>query len=390
MPVFNLCIKILKKNIPMMMIYFGIFILVSIIMKIAIVPAQANVFSQTKTDIAFISQENTALVNGLKEELSGVANFVELKDDKAFLQDALFFRRVKYIVRIPKGFTNDFLSGKNPKIEKTMVPNATSNIYIDMKINQYLNTAKLYYKNTKPTDQSKIIANIKKDLSLSTEVKYQNTKVESRASNNMSYFFNYMAYTLMFVVILGVSTIMMIFNNLDIKRRNACAPIAANVVNFQFILANLVFTLISWVILVLVSLLFDMKEIFEINTLYYVMNSFAFVLSVSGISFLIGNFVKGHEAISMFANIVTLGSSFICGVFVPQFLLGENVLRIASFLPTYWFVKANNRIAEITSFGGSNIKEILGYMLIEFGFAAAFFIIAMVAGKRKWMSREEF
>lgn len=39
-------------------------------------------------------------------------------------------------------------------------------------------------------------------------------------------------------------------------------------------------------------------------------------------------------------NTVSLGSSFLCGVFVQQELLGETVPSIARFLPAYWYVKA--------------------------------------------------
>ena len=41
-----------------------------------------------------------------------------------------------------------------------------------------------------------------------------------------SYYFNYLAYALLAVLILGISSIMMVFNNQDIKRRNSCAPVS--------------------------------------------------------------------------------------------------------------------------------------------------------------------
>jgi len=47
------------------------------------------------------------------------------------------------------------------------------------------------------------------------------------------------------------------------------------------------------------------------------------------------------------ANVFSLGSCFISGVFVPQDLMSNTVLKIASFTPNYWFVKANNSISPI-------------------------------------------
>ena len=63
--------------------------------------------------------------------------------------------------------------------------------------------------------------------------------------------------------------------------------------------------------------------------------------------------------------------------------LGDSVLRIASFTPTYWFVNANNRIAELTQFNFSNIEPILSCMLIQLGFALAFFTTALVISKKR-------
>ena len=40
----------------------------------------------------------------LNRELSRVANFVELPDETEALQDALYFRTVTYILRVPEGF----------------------------------------------------------------------------------------------------------------------------------------------------------------------------------------------------------------------------------------------------------------------------------------------
>ena len=121
------------------------------------------------------------------------------------------------------------------------------------------------------------------------------------------------------------------------------------------------------------------------NTLYFLLNSIVFTICGSSISYLIGNLIKGRSAISAVCNVVTLGTCFIGGVFVPQAFLNSTVLKIASFTPTYWYVKANSKIAELANFDYSNLSTVFYYLLIEFGFALAFFSIAMVVGKKKRM-----
>jgi ABC-2 type transport system permease protein len=121
----------------------------------------------------------------------------------------------------------------------------------------------------------------------------------------------------------------------------------------------------------------------NLNTVYFIINSLVFAVCGAGISFLIGNSVKSPNAIPAISNVVTLGLCFISGVFVPMELLGNSVLKIASFTPTYWFVKANNQIAELTQFDLANLEPILSSMLIQFGFALAFFTAALVINKKR-------
>lgn len=85
MPVFKLCLKILKKQLPIMLVYLIVFLVISLLMSSFITKEQQRqdtLFTQAKSDIAFISEENTPLVKGFKQELGRVANFVELPDEK--------------------------------------------------------------------------------------------------------------------------------------------------------------------------------------------------------------------------------------------------------------------------------------------------------------------
>ena len=146
MQVFKLCLKILKKNIPSMLIYVSVFLSISIIMTFATANQmdEMSIFTQAKSNIAFISEEDSPLVDGLKRELSKIANFVEIPDKTEALQDALYFREVTYILRVPRGFTRGFMKGEDVQLEKTIVPDSYSDIYVDLAIDKYFNTARLY------------------------------------------------------------------------------------------------------------------------------------------------------------------------------------------------------------------------------------------------------
>jgi ABC-2 type transport system permease protein len=388
MQVFKLCMKIIKKNMAIMLMYVGIFLTVSLIISFSASSEQQNEndFTPVKSNISFISEESSPLIDGLKQELGKVANFVELPDETEALQDALYFRSVSYILRVPKGFTESFMNGENVQLEKTIVPNSTSNIYVDLSVDKYLNTARLYVQHTKDITQESLVRYLQSDLAAGTSVEWQANGGNLDNYIYENYYFNYLAYSLLAVLILGMTTLMLVVNDEDLKKRNACSPLSAKSVNMQFMLATLLFTLVSWLVMVTFCFIFSSNNSFSTNSVYFIINTFIFAICGSSISFLIGNLVKGRGAISAVSHVVTLGPCFISGVFVPQELLGEAVLKIASFTPTYWFVRANNQIATLTKFDFLSVRPILTCILIQAGFALAFFVVALVVRKEKRFS----
>ncbi len=386
MPIFKLCMKIIQKNLSSMMIYVAVFLAIATLLSLNGSKVQEAGFSQEKTNIAFLSEEDSPLIDGFQAELAKTANFVEVPDETEKLQDALFFRSVSYILRIPKGFTQSFMRGENVRIEKTTVPNSVSNAYLDLNINQYFNTAALYVKTVPGITQEDLVRHLKADMESNTPVAMKTDARQDTDNGFSANYFNYLAYALSSVLVLGISAIMLVFNDRDLSRRNFCSPQSAGKINFQFILANLVFTVVCWAVMVGFCFLFDHRNMMTRNTVYLVLNSFVFTLSMSSISFLIGNLLKERGAISAVCNVVSLGPCFISGVFVPQELLNSTVLKIASFTPIYWYVKANNQISSLASFSFSSLSEAYTAMLIEAGFAVAFFAVSMVVGKKKRMS----
>lgn len=383
MPVFNLCLKIIKKNLPSISIYVIIFLVISTLITVSNVNQQTQGFSQTKAKIAFLAEESTPLVEGFKEELSKTNQLVELPDEKEKLQDALFFRDVTYILRIPAGFTGSFLQGGGLQLQKTVVPGSMENIYVDLTVNQFWRLAALHSQNSPGISQEETVRRVAKDMAANTEVNISNPGGKKDISQSFSvYYFNFLAYTLTSVLILGVSAIMIVFNNRDLSRRNFCSPLPAGSINLQFFLANLVFTGTAWILMTGACFIFDPKDALTQNMIYLLLNSLVFTLCLASASFLIGNLVKSRNAISAIANVAALGPAFISGVFVPQEFLASPVLRLASFTPTYWYVQANSKIGSLTDFSWSSLSPVFNNMLITAGFALAFFAISMVVAKR--------
>ncbi len=384
MTIFKTYFKIIKKQSLALSIYIVVFLSLSIAFTYIGNSNNADTFTQSKTRVAFINEgEPSVLIQGLKDYLKGHSTYVDIENKTDKLQDALFFRDAEYILKIPVDFTNDFMEGKSVTVDKTVVSGSVSSIYTDILINKYLKTARLYISNSKGLSQEELVGQIKKDLELETEVILKPSGQKTSRTSSIVYFYNYMPYIIINILILGVSSVMLVFNDIRLKRRNLCSPVSNISVNLQILLGNIVFALSCWVLLVILSLLLYRQDMFNLNSIYFFINSLVLTITILSISFLIGILIKSRNAQSGISNVVSLGMCFLTGVFVPQEMLSENVLAIAKFLPTYWYIKANKAIGALTNFNMENVGPIVSYMLIELGFAVALISITLVLSKRK-------
>lgn len=383
MQVYKAFFKIILKNFTQILIYAGIFIFFAVVLtKNYTDPSKVN-FTATKINIAFINHDtDSKIVEGLKDYLGKNANIINIPDNTQKLQDALFFRQVEYIVTVPNGFTDELMNGKAVKLEKIVVPNSTSGIYMDSLVNKYLNTVKAY-KTASNLSEEQIVSYTSKDLIEKTEVNLKASAGQTSNNENCIYYYNYLAYSLFAILILGVCTVMMVFNKTDLRRRNLCSPLKLKSVNFQMILGNLSFAAIAWFALIFTSLIMYGSYMFTAKGLLFILNSFVFTFAALGISYLLGNIITSKGALSAAANVVSLGTCFISGIFVPQAYLGKTVLKIASFTPTYWYVKSNNTIADLGSYNMESLTPIFQNMLIVIAFAVAALAITLVLSKQR-------
>lgn len=122
---------------------------------------------------------------------------------------------------------------------------------------------------------------------------------------------------------------------------------------------------------------------FSLNGIIYILNLFVFTICALSIAFLIGNLVNNKNAINGIVNVVALGSSFLCGAFVPAQFLPDTVLKIAHILPTYYYINNNEIISKFETLSIDNIKPIAINILIMFIFTIAFVVITNIISKKK-------
>ena len=390
MPVFQAYKRVIKKSIPQLMIYIGVFMgLAAALMGSGSGTSATAQFADVRARMAYVDEaESSILTEGLKDYLSQYADMIDVEQDQASLQDALFFEDVDYILRIPSGFTEGFLAGKPIEIEKTSRPGSVSSVYLDMNINKFLNTARFYLANTPDISQQDLVDRVSKDLSVETAVEVKSFKASADTGEAIGAFFNYMSYVLLSLLILGVGTFMLVFNQQDIRRRTLCSPVPLRQQNMQILFGNLIYAVVCWIIMMALGFVMYGKTMLTKQVMLMALNAFVFSLVGLSISFMVGSVLKSRDTMSAVTNVLTLGMSFTTGVFVPQYLLGEQVLSFAQILPTYWFVKFNNEIINIRSITLETLRPLLGYMGMQLGIAIAVLAVALVIVKQKRQAQE--
>ena len=110
----------------------------------------------------------------------------------------------------------------------------------------------------------------------------------------------------------------------------------------------------------------------------YLLNTFVFTAVCAAIGFSAGVFVKSQGALAGAINAIALGLSFLGGVFVPQMVMSKAVLAVAKFLPSYWYIKANDAIGLLGVPSAEKLAPIYQALYIQIGFAVAIFSASLL------------
>ncbi|MDD2268187.1 MAG: ABC transporter permease [Eubacteriales bacterium] len=383
MQVFSAFFKVLKRRWFEMSIYIITALIIAVSMTSAAGSGKAiTEFSTTKLKIAVINYDKNGILAQELYNFLDANSMVKQLSTGDEITDALFFRDIEYALIIPEEFTDSILNGKEPKLEFKSAPDSAASVLLSNLVNKYVDTA-IIYSEFLEIDAEKIAEYTSKDLAKEAKVNLKSSSVIKNQDNfgAHTYYFNYISYSAFSVLILGVCTGILVFNKTEIKRRNYCSPVRIESFNIWMIIAFLCFALVVAVVLLIPSFILYPEFMFTTGGVLQILALLVFITAALAVSLFLTNIVKTRSAMSAAANVVSLGLSFISGVFVPQQLLGESVLNIAKFSPVYWYIKSNQDLAVMNSYDFSTLKpffESLGIILI---FALVFFVIHMVISR---------
>lgn len=389
MTVFKAFLRILARNKWVIIMYSSILIVFSVF------SLQSNqttaTFEATKPDLYLVNHDvDQGITHALVDYLSEHNNIITLEDSSPeVVSDALFYRQINYLVEIPAGFRADFLAGQNPaiNIQSTGDYNASlAEMYLSRFLdvaNQYLAVQTPAASPAHPADEAALLENLSQTLAVEVAVELTSTR-DASGLDRAAFYYSFMNYPLLVGCLYIISTIMLSFREEKIARRIAVGGLTPSSINRILLGANSLFALALWLIYVLISLVVvDPATMISAHGLWFVLNSLIFTFCATALAFLVANLLRSRNSINGITNVIALGSSFLCGAFVPLTFLPDSVITLAHALPSYWYISANEQIAALETFSPETLWPILIHLLVILGFTLLFILVANLLTRRR-------
>lgn len=378
MIVFKTVLKILNRLKGLIILYTIMLVSVTLVNQTS---GNVDSFEEVKPSVIIVNNDKSE--NGVTNHfIKYLENHMEVKDidtdNEEKIDDALFYRDVSLVVYIPDGFGEDLLDSKNVNVEyKTSGDKGSS--YGKMLVQNYFDSFNIYndyYDGDELFDRLDNALN----LDLNVEVK---SKVDTNSLSRMARFFNFLNYAILAGCVYSISMILASLKSENVRKRTIVSSYDYKKYNRIVLEACSIVIIGMWILYMILALIIFKDLFISMNGLWYVINSFVFSLCSLCIGFLIGNITQNKGAISGIVNVVSLGSSFLCGCFVPFEFMPDYVIKIAHIFPTYYFVINNEALKVMDNFSLSSVSHLILNMGIVLIFGVCFVIITNYVSKKK-------
>lgn len=378
MTVFKCYMKITKKNIGMILMYFIIFAVVSLAMfYVNKRDSPDSQFSSSKLNAGIVDNDKSGVSKKLAEYLSKLHNADMLEYDISVLQEEMYYNKYDIIIQIPEGFSEKFISG-DVKVSVTQQPGSYSYMYVSSQIDDFINRIIKY--NIAGYTMEECFEKVQ-DIK---ESKVTLIDVNGNGGNMPDFAFLFQFFPYVSIAILGnvLGIIVSSFRKREVKNRIAASAVPLRRQSAEAFLSFVVIGVVVWA--AFLALVFGMrgKELLNnANMFYYILNAFTVTVLSLSIAFLAGIIAKKPDMVNVIITPVSLFMSFLGGVFVPLNILNDTVRKAAKFVPVYWYEEINNKLSEYAEIPADVVKEIWGSIGIQILFTLMFIALTLAISR---------
>lgn len=379
MTVFKKALKIMYKEKFQILLYTGILIGVCIINQ-TFNTTQDSTYYDVKPDIMIVNNDKeSTITEGFINYLDKYTNIKDIDSSKEEnINDAVFYREVNYVIYIDNDFSEKLENGIIPEINIKQTGDANSS-YTELLVEKYIKVASLY---TKYFTGKELNDKVEKVLDNDINIELK-TKVNQTTASLTSSYFSFLNYAFIAACVYVICMVLASIKENNIQKRNNISSFKSSNLNKELLYANGLFVFIMWIIYMIIGLIFFKDNLLNMNGIMYGLNSLVFIFNCLTLGLLIGNITNNKNAIGGILNVLGLGTSFLCGCFVPTEYLPEMVVKFSKILPSYWYVNSNNLISQTDVFNTNFYSEFLINIGVIIGFSILFIILTNIISKKK-------
>lgn len=336
-------------------------------------------FTDSKPSIKIVNKDDSLISSNLVNYLESVSDVKDIKEDK--IDDAIFYRDISYVIYIPDGYGDSIYTDNSKKIDVKSVGDYKS-VLASNTLNNYLRIQSIYKDEYK--DPNTLVDKINANLEHKSTVNLK-SKLDVSSLTKASRYYSFASYSIMAVVIFIICLVMSSFNEKNVRRRTVVSSKSVSKFNFELLLSSITYGVIVFILYTVLAFILLGDVMFSMRGLIYIANSFVFTIVSLTLALLVSSLINNKDAISGIVNVLSLGSAFLCGAFVPAEMLPEGVLSFAHVLPAYYYINSNDLLASIEVFNYETLKPIINNFIILALFVIIFILFNNVVSiiKRK-------
>ena len=383
MKVFKTCMLIARRCFGTLISFVIVFICISVFTSRIQGDTMEAAFKGEAVPFTLINRdENSPIIDGLHEYLLTQAPEIKLEDDEQTLQNALYYAETDYINIVPEGFNENW---PNMNVQVSTRPDSMQSYFMDALVDSYFNQVKLQ-QSLNPAEPEKAVEAALTSLQQEIQVEKQRFGGGLEMTEGYQVYFRLVGYALLMLIYQFISSVQMVFGKKELRMRHGASPLSQRRLTMEVVFYGALISL--GICLILLCIAYWMHGDYlaaggwQLGLLVSV-NVLTFMLVAVTLSILCSQFTSTPTVQAIISNFVSLALSFLGGLFVPMELLSEGMLKVARFLPTYWYADTFDKINALTSYSAQALEPVVQGLLLQLIFAVTFFCLSLLISKYK-------
>lgn len=376
MRVFKTYFLILNRYKGTVFLYFAVFLSLALIMAKVNGADTEKAFEQERLDVAIVNEDRGSFSEAVEEYFGSCNNVTTMEYDEEKITNALYWKRLDYVLVIPDGFSKELENGRWMDLSCMKVPGYFDSVYFESELQMYLQKLQMLVRNGYTMEEAqKELMKVQKQETKVTLASFVNEK----QGDINTHFFLYVPYLFIAVGVAGIGLVLLRLNGREVKERTECGAMPMRNRIGGMVAAITLFGILMYVLVLVIDVFLSKGSILhDMRLPWFLLNIFAMLLFGISLGFFAGMVAKNVDAMNAIVNVVSLVLCFLGGIFVPREWFAGSIGKIAKLVPTYWYVVNNEEIGQMTQATSSFVKNMLIQSGIVVAYAVVFFAVTLV------------